>query len=515
MNRSISIFGLHGESHASPADTLVSYWAALGAGADGFVAGLQKTFDDLMVCCPSDFVLSSGTKVPVDSITAADLRKIDAGAEFYSTVLGSDNQPTGEVSKDRPWAGNEKKKPPLYYPTLDEVLRLFGRRTQLMLLIEASKNSIKDEAIAEMTLKKLDLFGLIQRVILIADKDSCQLIRNKNPAARIALIADPEVGFPENLNNALRLEARYLCVDMENVQQKDLGLKEVKLLLTSREMKFAPTKEAFEAIADRKDVYGLLMPSVDRTASLITPPALVLYDDFSRKAIKRDLWACGYSHANQDTTISQDNGFIVDIKERVPEEGHYSGGAAVTLLPILGNFDARVEFKVSHPAQGTTFEIAAIGIDPGHFIIDNSALDSRTVNLTFDVHGAPPYASSERDQDDGFRIGWNNGYNLTQIDANWNASSANMYNKYGRDVGIGTREKDDPQGMLRLVRNGPVFAAFYKDRCNQEWVCSGAALVSNLGQDVHIRLAAKHWNKEKDILPGNRVVFRNFRLYQF
>jgi hypothetical protein len=199
----------------------------------------------------------------------------------------------------------------------------------------------------------------------------------------------------------------------------------------------------------------------------------------------------------------------------VEDAVHQHIGAAVTLLPVLGHFDAQVEFEVSNPAQGTTFEIAAIGIDPGHFNIDNQKLDSRTVNLTFDVHGAPPYASSERDQDDGFRIGWNNGYNLTQIDSNWNASSANMYNKYGRDVGSGKKEKDNPRGLLRLVRHGHVFCSFYKDIFNDEWVCSGADIVPNIGNDVHIRIAAKHWNKDGSILPGNKIVFRNFRLYQY
>ena len=167
--------------------------------------------------------------------------------------------------------------------------------------------------------------------------------------------------------------------------------------------------------------------------------------------------------------------------------------------------------RVENPCAGTTFELAAIGIDPGYFNIDNPT-NARKVNLTFDVHGAPPYASSERDEDDGFRIGWNNCYNLTRIDNDWRARSANMYNKYSRDVGYA--RQDSPSGSLRLTRNGSIFNAYYKDKFNPTWVCSGSALVPNLGEDVYIRLAAKHWQKG-DIPPANTIVFKNFRLYQY
>lgn len=46
----LPVYGLHGESHAAPMDTLVSYWAALGEGAEGIAAGLQMTGDGCLVC---------------------------------------------------------------------------------------------------------------------------------------------------------------------------------------------------------------------------------------------------------------------------------------------------------------------------------------------------------------------------------------------------------------------------------------------------------------------------------
>jgi len=156
--------------------------------------------------------------------------------------------------------------------------------------------------------------------------------------------------------------------------------------------------------------------------------------------------------------------------------------------------------------------MAAICIDPGYHHMNNADLDTRSVNLTFDVHGAPPYASSERDEDDGFRCGWNNGFNLTKVDPDWVAASVNMYNKYGRDVGNGAA--DNPDGSLRLIRNGPVFSTYYRDKYNSAWVCSGTMLVQNMAADAYIRLAAKHWEKG-GTPPANSVRFYRFKLYQF
>lgn len=235
-----------------------------------------------------------------------------------------------------------------------------------------------------------------------------------------------------------------------------------------------------------------------------------MHDEFGGKRINTELWAAGYSHQNTETVISQDDGLHIAIAEG----DKYSGAAAVCLLPIYGRFDAQVDFWVGNPQQGTTFEMAAICIDPGYHHPDNGDLNSKKVNLTFDVHGAPPYASSERDENDGFRCGWNNGFCLTQISQDWDSASGNMYNKYGRDVGCGSA--DSPSGSLRLVRNGKVFATYYRDKFNKEWVCSGAMLVQNMSDFAYIRLAAKHWHKVAGRRnPANDIKFYNFKLFQF
>jgi hypothetical protein len=236
-------------------------------------------------------------------------------------------------------------------------------------------------------------------------------------------------------------------------------------------------------------------------------PHLVVAEHFAGTTPDLDLWTMGYSKISQDTTIRQDDGVVIEIKSG----GQYSGAAAVTNFPIRGDFDARIQFEVASPHQGTTFELACVHIDPGFHHIDNTKLDNRAVHLTFDVHGAPPYASSERDEDDGFRIGWNNGPAVTEF-VQHSAQSSNIYNKYSRDVGDATAS--NPKGQLRLVRRGAVFNSYYSDKHNRGWVLSGTALVPTLCQDVFLRLGGKHWPKQGKTPPPNRIKFTDFRLFQ-
>ena len=161
-----------------------------------------------------------------------------------------------------------------------------------------------------------------------------------------------------------------------------------------------------------------------------------------------------------------------------------------------------MSFEVANPRQGTTFELAALHVDAGY----------RPTNLTFDVHGAPPYASSERDEDNGFRIGWNNGPALTRW-VDQEPQSSNLYNCYGRDVGYA--QADSPTGRLRLTRRGDVYNAYYTDKLNEGWVLSGSVVGPALAGAVFLRLGGKHWPKGGNEPPSNTFRFTDFELYQW
>lgn len=416
--------------------------------------------------------------------------------------------------------------PATQHPALEEVLRLFSRRTRLVILFPTSGAAPADARLAEATLKTLRAFGVHDRVALVGPFDVCAFLRKQEPELELFLRPAEQKPPATVLDEAEAAGFNGVWMDVPSLLSgtgPDARLDQafsdrwnrstLELLAVCNGAPGGIPSATWRAISQLPRLRGICAPDPDVMLDVFRPKATIIQDDFAGRTINGFIWAAGYSHANTETTIRQDNGIVIDIKEGQ----EYSGAGVVTLCPIHGEFDAQVEFEVMNPTQATTFEVAAIGVEPGQTHLRNDDLDSRTVNLTFDVHGCPPYASSERDEDDGFRIGWNNGYSLTKIDADWTASSGNMYNKYGRDVGYA--KKDSPTGALRLLRNGSVFNTYYRDRANPAWVCSGSALIPNLGPDVHIRLAAKHWNKHdkngKPIKPpANTVIFRNFRLYQ-
>lgn len=514
----LSVYGLGGDALMAPEHTETAFWAALGGGADGIVSGVRLSKDGVVVCANHDtFESTCGDDRAVREMTWKEISRLDAGFTFRSTVLDHNSQPNGELGKDKPWEGNLPKKRAIRVSSLSQALILFARRCSMSVIFPSGEKDLVDTTIYE-----LRKFGLLNRVRLLGDQSVCEYLASEYPHTQRVLIGSSGKNPSDQLSLSEKLGACHLYLDWDDAchdagdsieldkeLQKRLTESNISLLLGSEAMLFSPKPEYIHAILDTSGIYGIIAKGILPTVESLTPSALIAQDDFEGNNLNRSLWSAGYSHINQDSIIFQQDGLRIQIKEG----GSYSGAAAICLVPIHGRFDAQVDFYVGNPKQGTTFEMAAICIDPGYHHMDNSDLNTRNINLTFDVHGAPPYASSERDEDDGFRCGWNNGFNLTKVDSNWEASSVNMYNKYGRDVGIGA--PDSPEGTLRLVRNGSVFSSYYKDKYNDAWVCSGVMLIQNMSDDIYLRLAAKHWNKGGNPPPENDVRFYRFRLYQF
>jgi glycerophosphoryl diester phosphodiesterase len=512
MSNNTQIWALSGESLSAPEDTIPAYWGALACGAHGLVVGVQMTADDVVVCCERDTLEATcGDPRAVGDVTWKELRKLDAGSQFRSTVLDRSWQPAGQ-GDDTPWEGPSRKQYPLYHPSLDELLLLFGRRAPLLLKLVVPSDAAADaRRLVDGVMHLLFRLGLAERVIVAGDAKSLRLVRKASKATPLALVAGSQSPA------AAALGAVHVMIDAEKIVSGTgrvaagltaaLGRK-VTVLVTSTEMPFVLSPTYYVALAGKAWLAGIVTRGVLVTRDMDTPPALIVEDDFAGKEVNRSYWTMGYSKANQDTKISQSDGLVIQIKKG----GEYSGAAALTSYPIRGDFDAQITFEVKSPQQGTTFELAAIQVDPGYHHMSNTDLDRRSVNLTFDVHGAPPYASSERDESDGFRIGWNNGPAVTQF-VQYTAQSSNIYNKYSRDVGDGSAS--NPNGRLRLVRHGDVFAAFYTDKHNEAWVLCGTAMVPTLCQEVFLRLGAKHWPKRGKTPPPNRFRFSNFRLWQW
>lgn len=526
MTDQTRIWALGGESHTAPENTMPAYWAALGSGTNGLAIGVRLTSDGVVVCCDRENLKETcGEPRKVSKVIAEELRSLDAGSTFKSTVLDDKNQPAGN-GKDNPWTGRGKHRSQwLYHPALSDVLILFSRRTDLLLFLRPNGSSDKArKEIVHAVVKLLVKFGLDRSALLAVDAETLPQVARILPEAPLVLIARASDKANVAVTQAKKLKANRLLIRAEQFLSltgtpktgfvKSLG-RDLKVLATSDKMPFALTPAQLRKNAAASWLDGIICRAVHETLDALHPPCEVLADDFRGKNVDKTVWELGYSKENEDTKVFQDDGLVIKIKKG----GAYSGGAALTTFSVHGDFDARIAYRVTNPTQGTTFELAAIQVDPGY----------RETNLTFDVHGAPPYASSERDENDGFRIGWNNGPALTKFAptrltmkksgsdyvvsrARDEAQSSNLYNEYSRDVGYA--KKDSPEGEFRLVRTGSIFNAYYKDRYNPAWVLSGSALVPTLAEDVFLRLGAKHWPKGGITPPANTITFKCFALFQ-
>lgn len=225
-------------------------------------------------------------------------------------------------------------------------------------------------------------------------------------------------------------------------------------------------------------------------------------DDFNGSQL-HPRWVAGFVSNSRQASFGIHAGFRIQFTEG-PE---YASAGIALRVPVAGDFDVRVRFEVTRPTAGTAFEVAAVAVDPPReSALDPAEANPYTLSRIYDVHGAPPYVSSEFDEDDGWRISWNR--SSAQVKPRDGELIAdNHFNRYG----MSTRH-EDKAGWLRLVRTGDDWTS-YRRREGEGWVRTGVVAQMNLPRAVFLRLAAKHWVKKPATLaPANAVVFKAFEL---
>ncbi len=492
MAQTLPIIGFHGDPLVCPGATLQSCWAGLGAGAQTIMLSVFLTKDQQLVSAPKR-QLDANTLV--DELTLQEFLNWDAGAHWRSTELNAEQQPTGQRGQDIPWANRQKSwMTHIAYPTIEYVLQILGRRCQLIFRLPNADYPLL-KPLAQRLNTLLTRFALQDKIHWLATPDCFNKLSKL--IDELPLIWDYSNTTPPTKN-----EHEATLVNLDHIDNINVDAR-TRWFFISQSEPYAPSKDKLHVLQSLHiDVGCLLTQSPMATMEQLYQKGLIISDDFKGEKINTQLWRAGISHASPNVSIQQNNGLIIELAQG----GNYTGAAYVSNLRIHGQFDAEVDFSVANPQQGTTLEMAAINVNSGY----------THQNLAFDVHGAPPYASCECDQNDGFRGGLNTSYTLTQFvddGSEWGEPwSSNMYNEYTPDVG--TPAIPGTTGRLRLLRNGTVFNTYYKDQYNPGWVCSSTLLVQNISDDINIRLAAKHWKKSNPEPPANRVVFSRFRLYQ-
>lgn len=220
-------------------------------------------------------------------------------------------------------------------------------------------------------------------------------------------------------------------------------------------------------------------------------------------------WVGGHLNRSAEVRLKVANG----LRFEFVEGSEYASAGVVLRNPLAGDFEAELHFEVANPGQGCTFELAAIlvappsttGLPPAEF---------GDAHRVFNVHGAPPYISSEFDENDGWRIGWNLGDRQGARNGAGDWVADNTDNRYGKSrfgpVAGAT------SGWLRLSRkNGAWWRASGRGSDAGDWRLSGERITDLLGGPVYLRLVAKHWVKRRiglKVAPANQVALSRFTL---
>ncbi len=234
-------------------------------------------------------------------------------------------------------------------------------------------------------------------------------------------------------------------------------------------------------------------------------------DDFKGPELSPQ-WVGGHFNRSHEVHMEIGDGLRISFDQG----DQYASAGVVTKESIAGDFDAEIMFHVANPAQGTTFELAAILASPPL----SSSILSETfseASRVFNVHGSPPFVSSEFDESDGWRIGWNwgdkqGGWNK---DGEWQAD--NTDNNYGKST-FGATNKP-AQGWLKLSRrDGKIWQTYGRNLAIDSWRESGSQETELLSGPIYLRIVAKHWVKHRiglTVAPANSVIFSNFSLKAF
>lgn len=229
-------------------------------------------------------------------------------------------------------------------------------------------------------------------------------------------------------------------------------------------------------------------------------------------------WAGGQLKEDTRLRLRVQDGVHVEMQEG----GSYASGGLVTREALPGDFAAEVEFEVSRPRPGSTLELAAIRPAPPSATVLNPSRKEDCA-LVFNVHGEPPYVSSEFDEDDGWRIGWNVEAPSFKFDAEGQPYASGENNQYG--VNTAKNGVAGPsRGFLWLERVGQTWRARGRAETSAPWLDFRPHHQSDktsldgkfLTGPVHLRLVAKHWAKPDEgakVPPANTVVFKHFRLF--
>lgn len=234
----------------------------------------------------------------------------------------------------------------------------------------------------------------------------------------------------------------------------------------------------------------------------------VCEDDFTGPELLPH-WVGGHLNGSTEVRLTVGNGLRFEFTEGT----QYASAGIVKRDALHGDFVAALQFEVANPGQGCTFELAAVQVPPPE-LTELPPAEFSDAHRVYNVHGAPPYVSSEFDENDGWRIGWNWGHRQGARNARGEWVADNTDNRYGKS-------KFGPvsgavSGWLQLSRtSGSRWQCHGRLRESDPWNLSGEQSTELMSGPVYLRLVAKHWVKRRlglQVAPANQIVLSRFTL---
>jgi len=433
-----------GNSAHLPDHTLESCMAAYTAGADNLLLTVQSTSDDVLILYR---YLSLAEQTNIEgSVASLDWNRIaqaDAGATF-------------SIGIDVPWEEKTSLHRFIRLVTLEDLLLRLEDNVKYWLQPGIPEQSTEERyAIAQSIKKLFEDYGRREAVLVM-----------------------------ENIDQKVKLQS-MLKGSMEIIAKKDID--ETKFYIdtdvtTSRE------KNNELVTSFKEDWHGKNINTHRWVAGISSGHHIMLPMLGLEEYTEEEFCASAYV----------ENGLHIDVVKG----STYASAGVVSQFSLDNEFVVDVDFTYDNPATANMMVLAVINQDvwPSYYHHPGVQKNPSAFyqNNAFDTHGAAPFVSMEREENDGFRI-----MKYT--------STGGAYEWYGNwylgDVGNGNATR----GRLRLERRGRFFSGYYQDENNSDWVGVGTLENASMNERVNLRLGAKHYPKHgaPDPLERLHVHFTN------
>lgn len=481
-----------GNSFHLPSHTIEACLSAYTSGADGIYLAVQLSLDNnLLMYEHDDLCKQTDGKGLIKQFTKNQVQAFDAGINFSK-------------GEDVPWEKNDSLNRLICLGALDDLVTIL--EDNVIYFIKPGLNSDTIEyrfMIMEAIKTTFASKSIILPVIVIDDPAFLNAFVSKPEYAGYKILCDFKITDNFNLNRV----SFILASDEQEISGYSNLINNTGIRLVLKDNEF------FNLENSKFILTSSVTNHFNNTKMLRT----YFSEKWEGKEINTNHWVGGissghhamrpmleiaeYNEATFCASVNVDNGLHVNVVEGVT----YASAGIVSKFSLGERFELEVDFIFDNPQIANMMVLSVINQEVWERYYHHMGVQhNRTVqrqNHVFDSHGAAPFVSMEREEQDGFRI-----MKYT--------SNAGIYEWYGNyylcDVGNGKSTK----GKLKLERRGRFFSGYYIDENNNQWIGVGTLENNSMNKRVYLRLAAKHYpkNDAPNPLKSLNVTYSNLTI---